>query len=165
MPIGGVLISDRVAKVVIESGEFAHGYTYSGHPVAAAVASANLSIIENEGLVEQVRDETGPYLQQRLLELLEHPLVGQIRGIGLMGAIELVQDKANHANYPKELGIGGICRDYALANGLVMRAVGDSMIMCPPLIISKLEIDELMEKTKLSLDQTLAQVEAKPFEV
>ena len=160
MPIGGVLISDRVAKVVIESGEFAHGYTYSGHPVAAAVASANLSIIENEGLVEQVRDETGPYLQQRLLELLDHPLVGQIRGIGLMGAIELVQDKASHANYPKELGIGGICRDYALANGLVMRAVGDSMIMCPPLIISKLEIDELMEKTKRSLDQTLAQVEA-----
>ena len=76
-----------------------------------------------------------------------------------MGAIELVQDKANHANYPKALGIGGICRDYALANGLVMRAVGDSMIMCPPLIISKLEIDELMEKTKQSLDQTLAQVE------
>ena len=159
MPIGGVLISGRVAKVVIEGGEFAHGYTYSGHPVAAAVASANLSIIEDEGLVEKVRDETGPYLQQRLLELLDHPLVGQVRGIGLMGALELVQDKASHTNYPKEVGIGGICRDYALANSLVMRAVGDSMIMCPPLIISKLEIDELMEKTKKSLDQTLAHVE------
>ena len=159
MPIGGVLISDRVAKVVIEGGEFAHGYTYSGHPVAAAVASANLSIIEDEGLVEKVRDETGPYLQERLLELLDHPLVGQVRGIGLMGAIELVQDKASHSNYPKAVGIGGICRDYALANGLVMRAVGDSMIMCPPLIISKQEIDELMQKTKKSLDQTLAQVE------
>ena len=159
MPIGGVLISDRVAKVVIEGGEFAHGYTYSGHPVAAAVASANLSIIEDEGLVEKVRDETGPYLQQRLLELLDHPLVGQVRGIGLMGALELVQDKASHTNYPKEVGIGSICRDYALANSLVMRAVGDSMIMCPPLIISKFEIDELMEKTKKSLDQTLAHVE------
>ena len=159
MPIGGVLISERVANVVIEGGEFAHGYTYSGHPVAAAVASANLSIIENEGMIEQVRDVTGPYLQQRLAELLDHPLVGQVRGIGLMAAIELVQDKANHTNYPKEVGIGGICRDYALENGLVMRAVGDSMIMCPPLIISKLEIDELVEKTKKSLDQTLTQVE------
>jgi len=159
MPIGGVLISERVAKVVIEGGEFAHGYTYSGHPVAAAVASANVSIIENEGLIEKVRDVTGPYLQQRLAELLDHPLVGQVRGIGLMAAIELVQDKESHTNYPKEVGIGGICRDYALANGLVMRAVGDSMIMCPPLIISKLEIDELIEKTKKSLDQALTQVE------
>jgi putrescine aminotransferase len=159
MPIGGVLISERVAKVVIEGGEFAHGYTYSGHPVAAAVASANLSIIENEGMIGQVRDETGPYLQQRLAELLDHPLVGQVRGIGLMAAVELVQDKESHTNYPKEVGAGGICRDYALANGLVMRAVGDSMIMCPPLIISKLEIDELIEITKKSLDQTLTQVE------
>jgi putrescine aminotransferase len=158
MPIGGVLISERVAKVVIEGGEFAHGYTYSGHPVAAAVASANVSIIENEGMVEQVRDVTGPYLQQRLAELLDHPLVGQVRGVGLMAAIELVKDKENHINYPKELEIGGICRDYALANGLVMRAVGASMIMCPPLVISKEEIDELMEITKRSLDQTLAQV-------
>lgn len=82
-----------------------------------------------------------------------------MRGIGLMGAIELVKDKASHTNYPKDIGIGGICRDYALANGLVMRAVGDSMIMCPPLVISKLEIDELIEITKKSLDQTLAQVE------
>jgi len=159
MPIGGVLISERVAKVVIEGGEFAHGYTYSGHPVAAAVASANVSIIENEGMIEQVRDVTGPYLQQRLAELLDHPLVGQVRGIGLMAAIELVKDKESHTNYPKEVGIGGICRDYSLENGLVMRAVGDSMIMCPPLIISKLEIDELIEKTKKSLDQTLTQVE------
>jgi len=143
---------------VIEGGEFAHGYTYSGHPVAAAVASANVSIIENEGMVEQVRDVTGPYLQQRLAELLDHPLVGQVRGVGLMAAIELVKDKENHINYPKELEIGGICRDYALANGLVMRAVGASMIMCPPLVISKEEIDELMEITKRSLDQTLAQV-------
>jgi putrescine aminotransferase len=159
MPIGGVLISERVAKVVIEGGEFAHGYTYSGHPVAAAVASANLSIIEDEGMIGQVRDETGPYLQKRLEELLDHPLVGQVRGIGLMAAVELVQDKESHTNYPKEVGIGGICRDYALANGLVMRAVGESMIMCPPLIISKLEIDELIEIIKKSLDQTLTQVE------
>ena len=159
MPIGGVLISEKVAKVVIEGGEFAHGYTYSGHPVAAAVASANLSIIEDEGMIAQVRDETGPYLQKRIEELLDHPLVGQVRGIGLMAAVELVQDKESHTNYPKEVGIGGICRDYALANGLVMRAVGDSMIMCPPLIISKLEIDELIEITKKSLDQTLTQIE------
>ncbi|MFT7375799.1 MAG: putrescine aminotransferase [Oceanospirillaceae bacterium] len=159
IPIGGVLISERVAKVVIEGGEFAHGYTYSGHPVAAAVASANLSIIEDEGMIGQVRDETGPYLQKRLEELLDHPLVGQVRGIGLMAAVELVQDKESHTNYPKEVGIGGICRDYALANGLVMRAVGESMIMCPPLIISKLEIDELIEIIKKSLDQTLTQVE------
>jgi putrescine aminotransferase len=159
MPIGGVLISERVAKVVIEGGEFAHGYTYSGHPVAAAVASANLSIIEDEGMIGQVRDETGPYLQKRIEELLDHPLVGQVRGIGLMAAVELVQDKESHTNYPKEVGIGGICRDYALANGLVMRAVGESMILCPPLIISKLEIDELIEIIKKSLDQTLTQVE------
>jgi putrescine---pyruvate transaminase len=76
MPIGGVLISERAAKVVIEGGEFAHGYTYSGHLVAAAVASANVKIIENEGLVEQVKNITGPYLQKCLAELLDHPLVG-----------------------------------------------------------------------------------------
>ena len=100
MPIGGVLISERVAKVVIESGEFAHGYTYSGHPVAAAVASANVSIIENEGMIEKVRDVTGPYLQQRLAELVDHPLVGQVRGIGLMAAIELVQGQRKPLQLP-----------------------------------------------------------------
>lgn len=159
LPIGGVAVSKRVADVLIEGGEFAHGYTYSGHPVAAAVARANIDIIEREGMVETVRDETGPYLQAKLAELGNHPLVGQVRGMAMVGALELVKDKATREPFDKDIEIAAQVRDYAIASGLMVRAVGDCLIMSPPLCITKAEIDELIALLTKALDAIHAEVQ------
>jgi putrescine aminotransferase len=160
LPIGGVLISDRVAEVLKEKGgEIAHGYTYSGHPTAAAVALANLNIIQKENLVEKVHNDSGPYLQQLWHELTSHPLVGEARSVGLIGALELVADKGKRQRYPGNGKVGALCRDFCIANGLVMRATGDTMLISPPLVISRDEIDELVLKARKSLDDTLAAIQ------
>ncbi len=165
LPIGGVMVSDRVSQVLInKSGEFAHGYTYSGHPVAASVALANLRILRAENIVETVDNETGPYLQNCWAELAKHPLVGEARGVGFLGALELVQDKTKREFYPKIGKVGGLCRNICIENGLVMRAVGDTMIISPPLIASKANIDELILKAKQSLDITLERISTLNFE-
>ncbi|MFQ6574804.1 aspartate aminotransferase family protein [Pseudomonas sp. UM16] len=154
IPMGGVIVRDEVAKVVSEGGDFNHGFTYSGHPVAAAVGLENLRILRDEKIIERVREETAPYLQKRLRELNDHPLVGEVRGLGMLGAIELVKDKATRARY-EDQGAGMICRQFCFDNGLIMRAVGDTMIIAPPLVISREEIDELVEKARKCLDLTL----------
>ncbi|MEX6500471.1 aspartate aminotransferase family protein [Pseudomonas zhanjiangensis] len=154
IPMGGLLVSDKVAAVLKQGGDFNHGFTYSGHPVAAAVALENIRILREEEIIERVREQTGPYLQQRLRELLDHPLVGEVRGLGMLGAIELVKDKASRGRYVGK-GAGMICRGHCFNNGLVMRAVGDTMIIAPPLVISEVEIDELVSKARLCLDLTL----------
>lgn len=159
MPMGGVIVSDRVSAVLEEKGgEFYHGYTYSGHPVAAAVALENLRIIKEKKLIEYVRDDIGPYLQERWQALASHPLVGEARGVGLVGALELVKDKATRTRFDSELGVGGICRDMSVENGLVMRAVGDTMIISPPLVITREEVEELIAKAELALDLTLEKI-------
>ena len=153
LPIGGVIISDKVADVVIgEGGDFTHGYTYSGHPVAAAVALKNIEILESEGIVEQVKAETSPYLQKRWQELADHPIVGEARGLGMVASIELVKDKLTKERLAPNAAGGGVCRDYSLDNGLIMRACGDIMVISPPLVLTKAEIDELIEKAKKTLD-------------
>ena len=153
------MISDKVARVLIEQGgEFNHGFTYSGHPASCAAALANIEIIERESLVARVRDDIGPYMQKRWAELADHPLVGEARMIGLMGAIELTSDKTKHAKFNAKQGtVGLMCRENCFANKLVMRHVGDSMIISPPLIISHAQVDELIEKAKRCLDLTLEQ--------
>ncbi|MBA6134211.1 MULTISPECIES: aspartate aminotransferase family protein [Pseudomonas] len=153
IPMGGVIVRDEVARVVSEGGDFNHGFTYSGHPVAAAVALENLRILRDEQIITQVQDKTAPYLQQRLRELADHPLVGEVRGLGMLGAIELVKDKASRTRYPGK-GVGMICRQHCFDNGLIMRAVGDTMIIAPPLVISLAEIDELVAKARKCLDLT-----------
>ncbi|HET8903245.1 MAG TPA: aspartate aminotransferase family protein [Saccharospirillum sp.] len=159
LPIGGVMVADRVAEVFKASGgEFNHGFTYSGHPVCAAVALENVRILREEGIVDRVREETAPYLQAQLQTLADHPLVGEVRGVGMLGAVELVQDKVSRSRYPEEGRVGTLCRDYALAGGLVLRATGDTMLMSPPLVIRPDEIDELVARTRRALDQTLAQL-------
>ena len=159
LPLGGVFVSDRVAEVLIDkAGEFAHGYTYSGHPVSCAVALKNIEIIEQEGLVERVRDDIGPYLQARWQTLADHPLVGEARMVGLMGALELVKSKAPIERFPEKQGVGTICRDFLVNNGLVMRAVGDSIICAPPFTLSHGEADELIDKAERCLDLTLQAV-------
>ena len=157
LPIGGVMVADRVADVLIDrGGEFAHGFTYSGHPVACAVASVNLMLIQQENLVERTRDEMGPYLAKIWQELSEHPLVGEARSVGLIGAIELVRDKGSRRFFDNRGEVGTICRDFCFQNGLIMRAVRDTMIVSPPLVINREQLDELAEKTWRCLDLTLA---------
>jgi putrescine aminotransferase len=155
LPIGGVMVGDRVAAVMTDkAGEFNHGFTYSGHPVACAVACAAINILREERIVERVRDDVGPYLQRRWQELASHPLVGEARIVGLIGALELVKDKAKRQAFADPGEVGVICRDLCIANGLVMRAVRDTMIVAPPLVITHAQIDELVEKARLALDQT-----------
>ncbi|KUM40075.1 aspartate aminotransferase family protein [Pseudomonas sp. EpS/L25] len=154
VPMGGVIVRDEVVKVLDEGGEFYHGFTYSGHPVAAAVALENIRILRDEGIVERVRSTTAPYLQKRWAELADHPLVGETRGVGMVAALELVRDKKTRTRY--EGGAGMLCREHCFRNGLVMRAVGDTMIIAPPLVITPESIDELVTLARRSLDQTHA---------
>jgi putrescine aminotransferase len=155
LPIGGVMVADRIMDVLInQGGEFNHGYTYSGHPVCAAVAIANIKLMQRENIVQTVRESTGPYLQQRFRELGAHPLVGEVRGVGTLGALELVKDKENYIRFDKDQGVGTICRDFCFENNLVMRAVGDAMIISPPLIVQPAEIDIFIERAWQCLDLT-----------
>jgi putrescine aminotransferase len=153
-PLGALMVADRVAEVLVgEGGEFFHGFTYSGHPVAAAVANANLEILERERIVERVRTEIAPYWAARWRELADHPLVGEARTLGLFGALELVPRKPSRAFFPERGTVGTRCRDLSVKNGLVMRAVWDTMIAAPPLVITPAEIDELVSKAVQTLDQ------------
>lgn len=157
IPLGGVMVGNRVAKVLIEQGgEFNHGYTYSGHPVACAVALANIEIMERENLVGRVRDDIGPYLAEKFVELSKHPLVGVAETCGFVGGMVLVKDKTTNAPFDPDLGVGMICRGHCFAIGLVMRAVGDRMIISPPLIMTHAQIDELMALIVRCLDLTYA---------
>ena len=157
VPLGGVMVGERIARVLIEQGgEFEHGYTYSGHPVACAVALANIRLIQQQDLVGHVHDDVGPYLAQAFASLLDHPLVGDAETCGLMGAILLVKNKAGLVPFNPEVGIGMVCRGHCFANGLVMRAVGNRMIIAPPLVITRLQIDELTGLIRRCLDLTLA---------
>jgi putrescine aminotransferase len=155
LPIGGLMVGDRVAETVInKGGDFNHGFTYSGHPAACSVAIENIRILKDEKIIENVANKTGPYLQKLWKELENHPLVGEARGMGMFAAIELVKNKVTREAFPDELGVGTICRDFCFNNGLIMRAVGDKMIISPPLVMSNNEIDELIEKALLCLDLT-----------
>ena len=155
LPLGGVYVSDRVAGVLIDkAGEFAHGYTYSGHPAACAVAIANIRLIQQENLVERIRDDIGPYLQQKWAGLTEHPLVGDARMVGLMGAFEIVKNKSPVERFPEDAGAGTTYRDHVLECGLCLRASGDTIICAPPFTLTHAEADELMEKTWAALDLT-----------
>ena len=155
LPIGAVMIGNRVAEAIIESGgEFTHGYTYSGHPAACAVAIENIGILQRERLIETAAQDTAPYFQGRLAEFLAHPLVGDVQGVGMFAGIELSADKRTRAKFKPAGKAGTLCRDLCMDNGLVMRAAGDRMILSPPLIITREQIDELVEKVTLSFDMT-----------
>jgi putrescine aminotransferase len=157
IPLGGVMVGDRIADVLIEQGgEFNHGYTYSGHPVACAVALANIKLIRRERLVEKVRDQLGPYLAKQFATLRDHPLVGDAESCGLMGAIVLVKDRVLGTPFASDLEVGMVCRGHCFGNGLIMRAVGDRMIIAPPLVITRAQIDEMMALIRRCLDLTLA---------
>jgi putrescine---pyruvate transaminase len=168
IPLGGVMVGERVARVLIEQGgEFNHGYTYSGHPVACAVALANIRLVRDQGLVEHVRDDLGPYLAQAYAQLAEHPLVGEAQTCGLMGALLLVRDKNGPRGgtpFASDLEVGMVCRGHCFGNGLIMRAVGDRMIVAPPLVITRPQIDEMVALIRRCLDLTLADVRARGWD-
>jgi putrescine aminotransferase len=157
LPLGGVLISDRVADTLIEKGgEFFHGYTYSGHPAACAVALANIDIIRREKLVERVANDIGPYLQRRWQELADHDLVGEARMAGLMGAFELVRNKTELERFDEKREAGVVVRDICIEMGVVMRAVGDSIVCAPPLTLSRDEADIIVDTALEALDRAAA---------
>jgi len=155
IPLGGVMVGNRVAKVLIEQGgEFNHGYTYSGHPVACAVALANLEIMEREQLPQRVRDDIGPYLAQGFQKIADHPLVGLAETCGFTAGLVLVKNKATGERFAEELGVGMICRGHCFGNGLIMRAVGERMIIAPPLTMTHAQIDEMLALIRHCLDLT-----------
>jgi putrescine---pyruvate transaminase len=159
IPLGGTIVSDRVADVLIEKGgEFNHGYTYSGHPVACAVGLENLRIFKTEKIVEKVANETAPYLAAKFNSLADHPIVGVTETCGMMAGLVLAKDKANKLSFDPDAGVGMICRGFCFKEGVIMRAVGDRMIIAPPLIISKTEIDAMIALIRRCLDLTLAEV-------
>jgi putrescine---pyruvate transaminase len=155
LPLSAIMVGDRVANVLTDKGgEFAHGYTYSGHPTCCAVAIANIAILQDEGLIERVRDETGPYLAARLATLADHPLVGEVRSCGFIGAVELVEDKARRKVFDPKLEVGIRCRDFCFKHGIVMRATRDTMLVSPPLMWTKAHIDEYVSAVRKALDDT-----------
>jgi putrescine aminotransferase len=164
VPLGGVLVGDRVAQVLIEEGgDFNHGFTYSGHPVACAAALENLRIIEDEKLVEQIASDTGPYLARTFATLAEHPLVGYANSCGFVAGINLVRKKGATIHdcelFDADKGVGMVCRGHMFGNGMIMRAVGDRMIIAPPLVMTRDQIDEMIEKIRACLDLTLADLQ------
>lgn len=162
IPLGGVLVGERVARVLIERGEeFSHGFTYTGHPVACAVANENVAILEREHIVQRVHDEIAPYLKSRFEALQEHPLVGQAETCGLMAGLVLVRRKQPVERFAADLNVGLVCRGHMFDSGVVMRAVGDRMIIAPPLVITREQIDEMIGLIRLSLDRTLKDVKAR----
>jgi len=158
LPLSAVMVGDRVAAALSQGGEFAHGFTYSGHPVPCAVALENIRILKEEGIIERVAVETGPYLQKRLKELESHPLVGEVRGLGFIAAIELVKDKKRREFFDPIGEVGLICRDHCFANGVVLRATRDTMLVSPPLVMSRGQIDELVDGARRCLDLTARDV-------
>ncbi len=157
-PIGGSMVSDEVAEVIANAGDFNHGYTYSAHPVSAAVALENLRILEEEKIVDTVRDVTAPYLAERWTELADHPMIGEAKVCGMVASVAMSPDKANRAPFEAPAGtIGLMCRDRCFENKLVMRHVGDRMIISPPLILTKDDIDTLMDRAYRSIDEAYLQ--------
>ena len=158
LPIGAVAFADNVVKEFFDKGgEFYHGMTYAGHPVAAAVALKNIEILQSEKLVEHTAS-LGPYFAKALQSLDDHPLVGETRSVGLIGAIELTSDKAKRTRFKDPGRVGTICRDHSFKAGLIMRACWDTMVLAPPLVISKKEIDEVARFARQALDATLSDV-------
>ena len=162
VPLGGVLVGDRVANTLIEKGsDFNHGFTYSGHPVACAVALENIAILQREKLIERIHDDIGPYFKQQFEALVDHPLVGVANAIGLMAGLVLVRDKATMEMFPADKGIGMLCRGHLFGNGVIMRAVGDRLILAPAFVITRGQVDEMLALIRRCLDAAHAEIKTR----
>ena len=164
LPVSAVLVSDKVyqgiAQGTADGGPaFGHGYTYGGHPVSAAVAVETLKIYEEIDIISHVK-KISPLMQDGLGQFRDHPLVGEVRGVGLVAAVELVEDKASKKPFDGARKVGQYLNDRAQANGMIVRAMNDSIGFTPPLVMKPAEINEMVEKMGQSLDETWAAVQA-----
>ena len=164
LPISATAVSSKIVDVLrADGGDFVHGYTYSGHPTCAAVALKNIEIIERENLVARVRTDVGPYFAQALKSLEGHPVVGQVRSLGLLGAVEIVSRKGTNERFTgKEGKAGGIVRDLCIKNGLMARGIRDSIVLSPALILSHADIDRIVSIIAQSLDEAEPVLRALP---
>ncbi len=157
IPLGGVMVGDKVADVLLShEGEFAHGLTYSGHPAACAAGIATLRVLRKKKIIEGTASKLAPYFQERLQTLRDHRIVGEVRGLGMLGAVELVRDKHSRQRLAPDAAGAVYCRNQANSGGLMVRQTGDAMIMAPPLICNRKEIDTLVEMLARALDETAA---------
>jgi putrescine---pyruvate transaminase len=162
VPLGGVMVGNRVAQVLIDKGgEFTHGYTYSGHPVACAVALANIAVMEREQLPQKVGGDLGAYFARTFATLNDHPLVAAAEATGFVAGLVLVRDKKTHAMFDEAAGVGMICRTHCFDQGVIMRAVGDRMIIAPPLVMTPSDIDDMVGLIRKALDLTLTDLKAR----
>lgn len=159
LPLSGIFVHDKIVDALMaHNDDFNHGYTFSGHPVACAVALKNIEIMERERLVERVNEFAAPALAKMLAKFKDHPLVGEVRSVGMLGAIELVADKKTRRRFADPGRVGLICRNHFFQNGFIMRAVYDTMVTAPPLICTQAHFDEAEAVIRKSLDQTLNDV-------
>jgi putrescine---pyruvate transaminase len=159
LPLSGLLIDDTIVEALMaHDDDFNHGYTFSGHPVACAVALKNIEIMEREKLVPRVTEYGGPMLAKMLAKFKDHPLVGEVRSVGLLGAIELVADKRTRRRFDNPGRVGLICRDHFFREGFIMRAVYDTMVTAPPLIWTDAQFQEAENIIGRCLDKTLSDV-------
>ena len=157
-PLSAVVIPEKMYAPMLDSsrklGTFGHGYTYSGHPVCVAVGLKTLEIYARDRIFERAAT-LAPKFQARLRAFAEHPLVGEVRGIGMIGALEFVSNKATKAGFTPPGSIGTYCFERCHVHGLIPRNVGDGVAFCPPLIITEAQIDEMFDKFTLALNDTL----------
>jgi 4-aminobutyrate--pyruvate transaminase len=161
-PVSALLINEKIYQAMLTAGDklgnFAHGYTYSGHPVATAVALEALKIYEETDIVAHVRS-VGPQLIAGMRRLADHPIVGHVNGVGLIAGLELVADKAMRRLFPAEANVGGVADRMARKHGLILRVIGNRLAFSPPLIITRTEVDELLVRLQRTLDDTAAEVQ------
>jgi 4-aminobutyrate--pyruvate transaminase len=164
MPISATIVSGAIDEALAAQsrklGNFGHGVTYAGHPVAAAVAAETLKIYEERDLVGMV-GRVSPHFMSRLKDFTSHPLVGEARGVGLIGALQLVKDKARRISFTAEDGIGALVQASAQKHGVLVRATPEAVYFCPPLIITKPEIDAMFDAVAAALDEALTEAESK----
>ncbi|HEY6169350.1 MAG TPA: aminotransferase [Verrucomicrobiae bacterium] len=151
-PLGATMVSDEIADVLLKGGYLGHGFTYSGHPVATAAAMANLDVIEQRGLIARVRDDVGPYFMEKLLAFRGHPAVGEARGFGLIGALELLPRGGKAALKP-DLLLGAKAAKIAREEGIIVRGIRDIIAMSPPFIITREELDQMFAAVARTLDR------------
>ena len=157
-PLGGVAVSDKIASVLTaDGGEFTHGYTYSAHPVPCAAGLATIEIMQEQGIIDKVASDIGPYFNERAAILADHPIVGEVRTTGMLAAFEIVADKASREKLAPDNEGALYCRNKAIENGLMVRAGADSIISAPPFVCSEEEIDLLIERLTAALDATAAE--------
>lgn len=158
LPISALMVSNEIYEAMIRESEkigtFGHGFTYSGHPVCAAVALETLKIYEDDRILDHVR-EVIPHFERRVAELGQHPLVGEARGSGLIAALEVVANKETKESFAPSEGVASYAGNCALKHGVITRALGDTVNFCPPLIITRAQIGELFDGTQRALDDTL----------